>query len=588
MRFKLCIATIFLLSTLTNVIRLEEAKAPQQNKADSSSSDPNAAKTPEAKPNQESGGESAAGKPDGKKPGPGPKPPKKKKPKKCKRELVQSFGFEGLEEAQEKKLVMCGNVTESCCTVADQLLIYKGWEVGHEHQKLKQIQEDKMLIFTDLMKELAKVQEVANRAVAATAEMGFSNCRALGEEILKFNIPAVGPKLKEAIRAMQTDLYESHKGVYCSVCDVNNHEFFHIEKKELSISQEFCRSMLVSSFHVQAYLHVHLKKLINLVTLLITSCNVNAQFEPDFLVPPDLLFIVDETKEEEIWDCREHIDDPRWLAFCGGICESFKPTQISEELFPDMERYFKVTGYIIQKLKKFKMVQDAGKDAKKVPQVKSEEQNKKEEKEKEQTKDKKDNAAVSKSDRRILEAEKETKKEEAKEETKNDEPNPIKTKEDDKEDEKNKKKEGEDDDEEEQKKEGEPEQEGEQGKEEEPKKSDGKPKADIDDHDPNNQLDLRDVFSDLQIIQPAINGKAPLEAFSTRVGKEGVDFKAIGMSSVINEENYKAVLEEVKNMLSSDKPKDEEKKDKKKEHKRKSAWAFVVSWGVIMFALFIV
>ena len=348
MRFKIISTTLLLLSLTLTPILADDAAATPKDPSKGDTADP---KTPSNDPKTDTPANDANGKPKDPKAANAAKAAPVKQGKSCNRELLRTFNMTGLDTAEEMTLDMCGNVKESCCTLDDQLKIYKGWHSSEEGTRLTLCFADQLEIFTDLLLELGKSGEVANRMISATQNMGFSNCRVLGEEILRYNVAMIGPKLKEAIRAQQTVFYESYKGVYCSLCDVNNHQYFLIEKKHMIISQRFCRNLLVNSFHVLVYLHVHLKKLLNMVSVMLTSCMPNGDFNTKDNVPAELYFVVDEDLKQDLYDCREKIDDPKWMSYCCGICEAYSPTRLSELYHPDMEQYLKITTFLIGKMK---------------------------------------------------------------------------------------------------------------------------------------------------------------------------------------------------------------------------------------------
>lgn len=55
---------------------------------------------------------------------------------KCNKQIVETYGMVGLDEAKPMALDMCESITHSCCQVTDQLKIYENWIEGGEDTDL--------------------------------------------------------------------------------------------------------------------------------------------------------------------------------------------------------------------------------------------------------------------------------------------------------------------------------------------------------------------------------------------------------------------------------------------------------------------
>jgi hypothetical protein len=460
----------------------------------------------------------------------------------CKRHLLENFKLEGKIYAEEMTLDMCGGVTNSCCTVKDQMTIYDNWVRDEEGKKLTDRLEYHFTVYSELILELEKAVPIASTLGSKHKEKGvIKNCKLLAEKVGEYNINMIGPKIKESVRAMHAFLQDTYKGVYCSICNAEYHEFFHTEKKTVNISPQFCRSIISNSLHVFNYYHVHLKKLMNLVSIMLTSCDKDANFMHGVSVPVELNFVVDDEDERELKDCTKNIDSPKWWAYCGRFCEEFNLSTFSEFFQPDLKKYKKMTKYLRTKFDKFleeekKSPESPPKDdADKAPEAKKEE--------------KKNERILSRKiyrDRYLEDAapQNDNQNNQDNQDNKNNQDNKS-----------NKSGEGEGNAEGEQDPSEENPEDKPDGGEPEKKKEEEEVKVDPNDLKPTNIMDLTVEWEDLSVIRKTINGASPLEKYESYCATEGIDPYELGKQAQINDAVYETVKQKVAEMNKKPEPK---------------------------------
>lgn len=455
---------------------------------------------------------------------------------KCKNHLLQTYGLEGLEYSKEMKLDMCGGVQNSCCKTADQLAIFDNWIGAEEGKQLRERLDYHFKVYSELILELERAVPIASTLLSLTGQKVVSNCKLLSRRVLEYNINMVGPRLKEALRAMHAFFQDTYKGAYCSLCNADYQSFFHVEDKTITVSPQFCRSIVANSLHVLTYYHVHMKRLSNLVAIMLTSCDEKGAFVPEITVPVDLNFVVDDVAQRELYDCLQFRDDPKWLAYCGHICEEFHLSRFSEFFQPDLVRYKRLTKFLQTKFDKF--LSQEQKDLKQKAEVAKEGAKKEgaEEKKEEKKAERILQRAKFVRDPRVLE-DAEGEGGEKKEEEKKEEEKP---------------KEGEEAKEEK----GDKPEEGKEGDEAEQKPADEQPKVDPSDDNPANIMDLKIEWEDLNVIRRTINAISPLERFDSICGAEGIDPYEMGKQTQVNEAVYETVkkLVELENKKPEPKP----------------------------------
>ena len=207
-----------------------------------------------------------------------------------------------------------------------------------------------------VLEELNKVPAIAASIFLKMKEITDpkeSNCKMLAQRIMHFKFADLVPKIQQAISELHTFLHTSYKGVYCSLCDAQTHSLIDVDKKEITLSEGFCRNIVSHSLHPLTYLHVHIKKIMDLVLSFLTYCDDKGIFNPEEAVPPSIVLEVQEGDKKLLTDCTKFRNDEGWLEYCSGICEKFQFAQFNEFFQPDIKKYHKAVLYMQEKLLKF-------------------------------------------------------------------------------------------------------------------------------------------------------------------------------------------------------------------------------------------
>ena len=307
------------------------------------------------------------------------------------------------------------------------------------------------------------------------------------------------PKIHHALKQMHDFIFESYKGVYCSICDAKTHTLFNVENKEITLGEGFCRAITSNSLHALIYFQLHLKKLSELAATFVTSCNQEGEFNPQETVPGNVLMEVQEADKQILTECRSFRNDAGWLQYCGKICEKFHLTQFSEFFQPDIKKYHKMTVYLGEQLTKFSPPEESPEEENKEEEETEEDKKKKEEEEAEKKKKDEEEEKLKQeeageetpAEARSLRRLRRYLKEEAKEDT-------VEAPEGD----------GIED-------------EGEEGEE--------------------TLVDLEKKFEKMDILQKSMNAVVPMDKIKCLFADPGIDIYEIGKLSKITEENYKLV-----------------------------------------------
>lgn len=357
----------------------------------------------------------------------------------------------------------------------------------------------------------------------------------MAQRILHFRLADVIPKVQQALTELHNFLYTSYKGIYCSLCDAENHSMFDIEKKEITLSENFCREIVSHSLHALLYFQVHFKKIVELVATFLSSCDSKGEFDPQQSVPASVLVEIKEEEKQTLSDCRSFRNDPGWLKYCGKICEQFQLTNFSEFFQPDVKKYYKATLFIEEVLTKFKpgdqdVSADGPPDGTENAQPKEEESKKEETPKQEETPEEKESDEKEEKDGK-----------EGKEGTEKSTERSLRRRRMSlytrylKEEETDKKEE-------------------ETGTDKsDSDQAEGESEEDDDEEKEETIIDLEKKYEKMEILQKSMNATVQMDKATLLYAHPGIDLYKIGKGSKITEENYKLV--KALGLISDEKPK---------------------------------
>ena len=269
----------------------------------------------------------------------------------CNQELLETFGMEGVENAHQDFLEMCPTIKNSCCSIPDQLIIYKNWEELEQGKNIDFRFKYHQDIYFLLLDNLDEVYLKANALLKKLEEEEDSNCKVMAKRVKDFNLPVVVERLKEGFKEMHEFFKFSYEGFYCSLCDVENHKFISTGKKTVTFSQKFCRDVTAKSIHVLLYFHVHLPNLLNLISRFTSSCNSAGVFI-EKSIEPDFLFTTASENSNMLKQCKQFRNSPNWFEYCGKICNNFHFTKFNEFFQPNIKKFKSYTVFLQENIKK--------------------------------------------------------------------------------------------------------------------------------------------------------------------------------------------------------------------------------------------
>ena len=263
----------------------------------------------------------------------------------CNQKIQQSLGMIGLSSPQKTSLDMCPLITQSCCKVEDQLIIYKHWVIGKEEENLETRLDYHREVYSDLFNKSIEVYERAKKVMILLNDRSVSNCKVLARRIVNFRIDALAPLLRTSIDHYHTFLKETYKGFYCSVCDAEKTKFIDIKKGKFLHNEEFCRDIVYNSLHVLLYLHAHFTKYLNLLSKFMTSCDYRGVYKRK-TISSKYLFSSKADHHRMLGRCHEYRNDINWFDFCEPVCKKFSAVHFNDFFKPNVEKVRKYSRWM--------------------------------------------------------------------------------------------------------------------------------------------------------------------------------------------------------------------------------------------------
>ena len=258
----------------------------------------------------------------------------------CRAELLASYGLKGRDTPTTDPLTICKNVKNSCCTSKDEVQIHENWTGDNGEKSLQTRFEYYQKSYEDLMKAAISSADLATKIGAGIKDM--NNCKILAKTISHFKIGNVQPKISEIMKKMYSFFTTSYKGVYCTLCDGDMHQFIDPSYKEIQYSRKFCRDITSNTLHFSLYFHSHFVKAINLIDRFISSCDVDGKYT-EVIIPTERSLAVNAEVKKTLVDCMKDRNTDAWFDSCQPLCNKFSMVEFSGFFQPNLRKFQEVT-----------------------------------------------------------------------------------------------------------------------------------------------------------------------------------------------------------------------------------------------------
>lgn len=217
-------------------------------------------------------------------------------------------------------MYFCPKVSDNCCSIKSEKQIYDNWIVAgekngvydHIHFYLKIYK--KVLELSDQIFDRASLLEETYRHKSPTS------CYIMANKLSRFDIKGFKLKMDEAWKKIYDFQVNTYEGIYCGLCNANNHEFIDLQKNVLYISENYCRRFLQENLQYLIYFHSELLAYLNLGEYFIKSCTHENKFDLEEF-PENYAFVPDSHEIKRLDRCFKYQNTLNWLYYCKKVCE---------------------------------------------------------------------------------------------------------------------------------------------------------------------------------------------------------------------------------------------------------------------------
>jgi len=170
----------------------------------------------------------------------------------CNTAILQAYSLTGLT-TPNKVNVLCPNINWNCCSEMDQLIIHKQFNTSlqkalEDRYKKNLPQYIKTIKAVNQSKSLNSNQLITwfNQHVkppadfSAKLEKAAANLRVASEALTMAQMESI----KEPLEKLNKKVHKAREGFYCIICDAGNHGFIDSKSHSISLSQQFCASLI--------------------------------------------------------------------------------------------------------------------------------------------------------------------------------------------------------------------------------------------------------------------------------------------------------------------------------------------------------
>ena len=273
----------------------------------------------------------------------------------CNRMLTESFDIMGETIVTSDRNFMCPGVMENCCSLNTQLDIYKRWIVDGEKERIKSFYEEFPKTYDKIFSLFMDIETIAEEIRDATEGVRGSNCNRLASVIIENKVSAMRGQVVKAAKKASRFIYRSRKGIYCSLCDAENHSAYNNTDWTLTMSQGFCAKMVEQTMPFYLYRYQFFIKIARLYAEMMTVCSLRGEYMPTRMLRHNLKFFKHKDFENDMVICKGATQAPGAIASCQRFCKHFNPIRLSKDLDGELDTLASFAYYLKRRIRWLKL-----------------------------------------------------------------------------------------------------------------------------------------------------------------------------------------------------------------------------------------
>lgn len=284
---------------------------------------------------------------------------------------MESFDILGQQSLVSERNYICPGVYSNCCSLISQLEIYKRWIVTGEKHKIKKFYQEFPIVFDRIFSAFLQIELLADKVIDATTGVLGSNCNRLAAVIKMGSVSELKDRVVSAARDATTYLLKAREGMYCSICDADNHIYYNNTEYTMTMSNKFCATFVENVMPFYAFKYNQFIKIARLYAQFITTCSLRGVYSPNSFLRNDVKFFKHKAFYGDLRVCQQGIQKAGAIASCAKFCQKFNPVKYDENLEGELDKLASYAHYLERRMRRLrnqeKKASEAEREADKLP-----------------------------------------------------------------------------------------------------------------------------------------------------------------------------------------------------------------------------
>lgn len=274
------------------------------------------------------------------------------RPLECDVSLLNHFQIASFRAPISGPSAICPFAKSSCCDTSAQMSIYLRWAKETERRYVLKTFKSFIRAFKGTFQVFKVVEELAQKTRAATSSSPEGHCHMLSSAVVNTTASGLEAQVLASARKAFKFLYDSHKGMYCSLCDAELQRFVDKQKGTITMNYSFCSAFVGSSLNFYLFKNVHFVKIARLYAQYLQSCSVSGEYKNNKFVSSRILLSTQEKFANDLFLCRANAKTPEAVKFCERVCLRFHPLKFDADLEGELGKLFSYLKFLRQLVKK--------------------------------------------------------------------------------------------------------------------------------------------------------------------------------------------------------------------------------------------
>lgn len=273
----------------------------------------------------------------------------------CNQMFMESFDVLGQTNLTLDRNYLCPGVSSNCCSYQSQLEIYKKWIVSGEKHKIKSFYSEFPKVFDRIYAAFEQIESIAEKVIDATLLVAGSNCNRLASVIFQNRPSLLREKVVDAARTATNFLFKAREGLYCSICDGDNHRFYNNTDFTFTESFKFCAKTVENTLPYYIFKYDYFVKISRLIGQFLTTCSLRGVYRPTRFIRGDLKFYKHKAFSADARRCQQGLTKPGAIASCQNFCARFNPIKYDESLEGELDKLANYATYLERRVRIIKL-----------------------------------------------------------------------------------------------------------------------------------------------------------------------------------------------------------------------------------------